>query len=103
MRCNASALRATGELRVIGAEAFPGLGYYRGGDVVFLTRTRRTASLCRLLPRASDVHPMSEPLVASLRTCGAVPNLIPAPSGSGVLAHLTTAMLPLCVPKPDAG
>jgi hypothetical protein len=26
---------------------------------------------------------MSEPLVTSLRTCGAVPNLIPASSGSG--------------------
>src|SRR5215203_505907 len=60
------------------------------------------ASLCRLLPRASDVHPMSAPLVASRRTCGAVPNLIPASSGSGVLARLTTATLPLSVPKPDA-
>jgi hypothetical protein len=46
---------------------------------------------------------MSEPLVASLRTCGAVPNLIPASSGSGVLARLPTATLPLSVPKPDGG
>src|SRR5215213_9456227 len=45
---------------------------------------------------------MLEPLVASLRPCGAVPNLIPASSGSGVLARLTTATLPLSVPKPDA-
>src|SRR5215207_6194693 len=55
------------------------------------------ASLCRLLPKASDVHPMSAPLVASRRPCDAVPNLIPASSGSGVLARLPTATFPLSV------
>src|SRR5215203_4501503 len=60
------------------------------------------ASLCRLLPKASDVHPMSAPLVASRRPCDAVPNLIPASSGSGVLARLPTATFPLSVSQPDA-